>query len=338
MPTAEFFLTSFLQRTQKDGFPCPFFFDISPSLVHKLLNFAYNRPPAPEPVVVCSSLEEDEALSSLLRRYLHFSGLTSFLEPLIASILTWAARHRPRPSAGETSVPNCQDATLESSGRDSGWCLFSSSPNSFFGPLLSSGVPAYEEGYVSARGFSSSPKEDGVSPCKSSGLTVSEEVREDTPSSSSAARNYAELISSLSAQGDKVRSFPLPPFHTLSNSFGLPIVFWPSCSGSSVYKELLSSYEAASEPSSQAGRLERELEALKKEKAREEGVLQRRVRNLASEHSTLQEKYADGARCLEAVRAELEGTRAERDFALKKGDHLHAGRDEMIQTHTCWTN
>ncbi|GAA0144849.1 hypothetical protein LIER_05185 [Lithospermum erythrorhizon] len=98
------------------------------------------------------------------------------------------------------------------------------------------------------------------------------------PSSSSAARNHAELISSLSVQGDKL------------------------------YKELLSSYEAASGSSSRASQLERELEALKQEKAHEEGFLQCRLKNLAGENFTVQEKYAAGARRIEGLRAELESS------------------------------
>ncbi|GAA0162296.1 hypothetical protein LIER_18419 [Lithospermum erythrorhizon] len=73
--------------------------------------------PAPRPVVVSSSSEEDESLSSLLRRDLPFPRLTFFVEPFVASILIWAASHRPRPHTGETSAPNFQDAALESSGK-----------------------------------------------------------------------------------------------------------------------------------------------------------------------------------------------------------------------------
>ncbi|GAA0156227.1 hypothetical protein LIER_13767 [Lithospermum erythrorhizon] len=76
------------QSPMRRVFPFPFFFIILPPLVHKLMNFSYDRPPSLEPVVVGSSSEEDEALSPLLRRYLRFSGLTSFVELLVACILT----------------------------------------------------------------------------------------------------------------------------------------------------------------------------------------------------------------------------------------------------------
>ncbi|GAA0148153.1 hypothetical protein LIER_07674 [Lithospermum erythrorhizon] len=72
------------------------------------------RPPAPGPVEVSSSSEEDEALSPLLRRYLLFHGLTSFVELLVASILTWAIRHRLRPPLVEASAPSLHDAAPKS--------------------------------------------------------------------------------------------------------------------------------------------------------------------------------------------------------------------------------
>ncbi|GAA0152446.1 hypothetical protein LIER_10927 [Lithospermum erythrorhizon] len=80
--------------------------------------FCYGRPPAsaPEPVVVSSSSEEDEVVSTLLRRYLPFPGLSSFVEPFVASILTWAARHRLRPSPDETTMTGPRDTTPESQG------------------------------------------------------------------------------------------------------------------------------------------------------------------------------------------------------------------------------
>ncbi|GAA0144250.1 hypothetical protein LIER_04747 [Lithospermum erythrorhizon] len=105
------------------------------------------------------------------------------------------------------------------------------------------------------------------------------------PSSSPADANHAELISSLSAL---------------------------------VHKELLSSYEAVSRSSSRAGQLEGELKALKKKKAREEGVLQRHLKNLVSEHTTLQEKGERNS----AIR--------ERDVGVNERDNLCAGRDEML--------
>ncbi|GAA0159502.1 hypothetical protein LIER_16259 [Lithospermum erythrorhizon] len=89
----------------------------------------------------------------------------------------------------------------------------------------------------------------------------------------------------------------------------------------------------ASGSSSRAGQLEGELKTLKKEKAPEEGILHRRLKNLVGEHTTLQEKYAASIRHTEVVRAELEGVQAERDSALKDRDNLRAGRDEILQTH-----
>ncbi|GAA0147301.1 hypothetical protein LIER_07037 [Lithospermum erythrorhizon] len=85
--------------------------------------FCYDRPPAPasEPVVVSSSSEEDGVMRPFLRRYLPLSGLTSFVEPLVASILTWAARHRPRPPATEAfgnpqnAAPKTQDIGTDTS-------------------------------------------------------------------------------------------------------------------------------------------------------------------------------------------------------------------------------
>ncbi|GAA0166750.1 hypothetical protein LIER_21835 [Lithospermum erythrorhizon] len=60
-----------------------------------------------------------------------------------------------------------------------------------------------------------------------------------------------------------------------------------------------------------------------REKAWEEGVLQRRLRNLTVEHITLQERYAASIRRTEAVRAELEGVQVERDSAQLERDALN---------------
>ncbi|GAA0185755.1 hypothetical protein LIER_33043 [Lithospermum erythrorhizon] len=105
------------------------------------------------------------------------------------------------------------------------------------------------------------------------------------------------------------------------------------------YKELLSSYEAASWSYSWAGQLEGELKAHKKKEAHEEGVLQRRLKNRLSEHTTLQERYGVSVRRTEAVRATFEGvqterdsTMRERDAAVKERDSLRAGKDEILQT------
>ncbi|GAA0164725.1 hypothetical protein LIER_39847 [Lithospermum erythrorhizon] len=59
-------------------------------------------PIAAELVVVSSSLEEDEVASPLLRRYFPFPRLSSFVDPFVASILTWAARFRARHPIGES--------------------------------------------------------------------------------------------------------------------------------------------------------------------------------------------------------------------------------------------
>ncbi|GAA0155707.1 hypothetical protein LIER_38136 [Lithospermum erythrorhizon] len=83
------------------------------------------------------------------------------------------------------------------------------------------------------------------------------------------------------------------------------------------YKWLLSSYEEASWSSSRVSQLEGELKALKREKAREQGILQHRLKNLAGEHTTLQEKYVANARRIEAMKAMLEGVQEERDSAVK---------------------
>ncbi|GAA0157156.1 hypothetical protein LIER_14481 [Lithospermum erythrorhizon] len=91
------------------------------------------------------------------------------------------------------------------------------------------------------------------------------------------------------------------------------------------HEELISSFSALGD------------KALKKEKAQEKGALQRPLRNLSGEHNTLQERYATSIRRTEAVKAELEGMHAKRDFALLERDaienereSLRASRDEML--------
>ncbi|GAA0156153.1 hypothetical protein LIER_13710 [Lithospermum erythrorhizon] len=79
------------------------------------------------------------------------------------------------------------------------------------------------------------------------------------------------------------------------------------------YKDLLSSYEAASGSFSRVGQLEGELKVLKVEKAREEGALQRILKTLAREHSIPQERYGASTRRTEAMGALLEGMQAKRD-------------------------
>ncbi|GAA0146009.1 hypothetical protein LIER_36240 [Lithospermum erythrorhizon] len=236
------------------------------------------RPPAPEPVVVGSSLEEDEALSPLLIR-----GLVRL------------RAHRdifpPRPVSWVRAKILCHRH------------LKSRMPLWWRRPMKHA---------MSSPGGSLNPRKRIGSPLASPRASQSLRRSERTPpSSSSAARNHAELI-------------PPSPLKEIRYILLLAL---------QSYKNLLSSYKAATGSSSRAGQLERELEALKKEKARKEGVLQCLLRNLEGEHSTLKQKYAAGACRVEAIRAELEGMRAERDSALKERDHLRAGRDEMLQTH-----
>ncbi|GAA0172215.1 hypothetical protein LIER_41302 [Lithospermum erythrorhizon] len=121
-------------------------------------------------------------------------------------------------------------------------------------------------------------------------------------------------------------SVPLDP-PSCSQFFGLQGVVLQS------YRGLQSSYEEVSGSSSRSGQLEDELKALRKEKAWEEGVLQRRLRILANLHTTLQVKYPASVRRIEAIRADLDGVQAERDSILKEREGLRAGRDEILQTH-----
>ncbi|GAA0162289.1 hypothetical protein LIER_18413 [Lithospermum erythrorhizon] len=143
-------------------------------------------------------------------------------------------------------------------------------------------------------------EEDGIRPFQSSTVAIPKEVRKDPPlPPSPASPNHAELISSFSALGDK----------------------------------------EASGSSSWAGQLEGELKALKKKKAREEGVMQCRLKNLAREHTTLQERYAASVCRTEAVRAELEGMQAKRDYTLRRRRaFLLAGMKYYKPTIACWTS
>ncbi|GAA0185088.1 hypothetical protein LIER_32376 [Lithospermum erythrorhizon] len=113
------------------------------------------------------------------------------------------------------------------------------------------------------------------------------------------------------------------------------------------YGAPLSSFEAISRSSSKVGQLEGELKTLKEEKAREEGVLRCRLKNLSGEHVVLQERYGAVTRheatkvLLEGVQVErdaeatkvlLEAVQVERDVAVMKRDILRAGKAEMLQT------
>ncbi|GAA0176128.1 hypothetical protein LIER_42026 [Lithospermum erythrorhizon] len=245
-------------------------------------------PPAltPEPIEVNSSSEEDDAISLLLRIYLTLLGLSSSIDPLVASILTWVARHRPCLPLGRTSAPSpldvalkpqgmgidaptCVEGNLQSASPFStlgqsqsplpttyqvpGWRWFGYSIDSFFGPLSTLEPqprvdPCLHLGvlYLLRRGWGRpSP------PRPSESLRSSERT---PPPPSSTAHNHAVLISCFSAMGDK------------------GVVLQP-------YKGLLSFYDEASGSSSWADQLEGELKAVKREKAREEGILQCRLKN-----------------------------------------------------------
>ncbi|GAA0167626.1 hypothetical protein LIER_22513 [Lithospermum erythrorhizon] len=67
-------------------------------------------------MVVSSCSEEDEVTRPLLRRYLHFPGLSSFVDPFVASILTWVARFSSHLPAGKPLVMGPRDAALELRG------------------------------------------------------------------------------------------------------------------------------------------------------------------------------------------------------------------------------
>ncbi|GAA0184539.1 hypothetical protein LIER_31827 [Lithospermum erythrorhizon] len=58
-------------------------------------------------------MEKDEVASPLLRRYFPLLGLSSFVDPFVTSILTWAARFRSRHPRGEATAPIPNDTALE---------------------------------------------------------------------------------------------------------------------------------------------------------------------------------------------------------------------------------
>ncbi|GAA0183340.1 hypothetical protein LIER_30766 [Lithospermum erythrorhizon] len=135
------------------------------------------------------------------------------------------------------------------------------------------------------------------------------------PPSSSTVSNHVEMISSSSPW--EIRYVPFRFLFCLFcvSPDPLDVLYYFSLQGVVLqcYKELLSSYEKVSGSSSLAGQLEGELKGLKKEKAREDCILQCRLKNLAGKHATLQEKYVASVSRTEAVRAELEGMQAEKD-------------------------
>ncbi|GAA0164095.1 hypothetical protein LIER_19812 [Lithospermum erythrorhizon] len=236
------------------------------------------RPHAPEPVEVSSSSEESEALSPLMRRYLPFPGLTSFVDPFLASVLTWAARHRSRPIIQEASVQNPQEAAPEPQ------VMGIDSP---LGPTPSS-VPLQTPEFCS-KGTSSSlggsippPRKRLGSPIDNPRPVQLSNRPEEVPHSSSTTPNHVELIFFLFALSHK---------------------------------------------------MEGELKVLREEKAREEGVLLRRLKYLSGEHAILQERYRVVDCRAEITKACPEGVQAERDIAVKDRDILRAGEARMLQTH-----
>ncbi|GAA0186402.1 hypothetical protein LIER_33690 [Lithospermum erythrorhizon] len=258
------------------------------------------RPPAPEPVMVSSSSDEVEAMSSLLIR--------------------------PRLPIGEASKLNLQDAASESEGMETitppcpEGNLSSFSPPSPLGdnqtlrPSASQTPGAASTdaggqhtatvvlepedqggiGFVTPNYFLGPPPSSRVSAPGSGRVSMSERT---PPPPSPAAPNHANLISSFSTMGDE---------RVVLQS----------------YKELLSSYEEACRSSSRAGQLEGELRALKVERAREKGQA------WASVHRAEAVKAA-----LETMQAERDSTMKVRDAEVKERDTFGAGRDEMLQSH-----
>ncbi|GAA0170650.1 hypothetical protein LIER_24871 [Lithospermum erythrorhizon] len=282
--------------------------------------FFDGRPPAlaPKQVMVSSSSEEDGTMSSLLRMYLPLPGLSFFVEPLVASILTWAACHRPRLAHGETYALGPQDALPEPQGM-----RINTSPGSE-GNLSSPSPP-------SLLGQSQSPLPTanqalGDAPVNASGQHSTTVVLDRdnlsgvgivTPQTPSSVLLQASELHAMGQSMSPPRS-SLPPRKGMGTSLVSPR---PSQSlrrsektpppPSPNHTELISSFSALGD------KLEGELRALKKENPCEEGVLQRRLKNLVGEHITLQEKYAASVRRTEAVRAELEGVPAKRESAMK---------------------
>ncbi|GAA0161174.1 hypothetical protein LIER_17550 [Lithospermum erythrorhizon] len=169
-----------------------------------------------------------------------------------------------------------------------------------------------------------------IAPCpRTNGFSVSKK--------SSADPSHKELISSFSILGIRYASLclvlPLPNSPTKcspSQFFDLKGVMLQS------YRWLLSSYEGANGSSSHVGQLKQEIKTLKREKAREVGVLQRRLKNLTVEHPAREVC----SQHLEAVRAKLEGVQAKSDSAQlereafkKEMESLHASRDEALQSN-----
>ncbi|GAA0149227.1 hypothetical protein LIER_08456 [Lithospermum erythrorhizon] len=287
--------------------------------------------PALEPVVISSSSKEDEAMSPLPSKdaALEPPSIGTSTPPSPEGHLSSTSplqSQSPLPPTTQVSGASLVDAggqhsaTIVLEPKDQGGvCL--SAPQTPSSVSFQAPEPQPMSQALSPQGYSFPLRKRLGSLLASSRPSQLLKKSESTPPSSSpAAPNHAEMISSLSTLGDKF--------------FGLHGVALRS------YKELLSSCEMASGSSSRASQLEGELNALKKEKAREESVLQCRLKNLVSEHTIIHERYGASVQRTEAVRATLEGVHAERnstmrekDVAMKERDSLRTGRDEMLQTH-----
>ncbi|GAA0175227.1 hypothetical protein LIER_41870 [Lithospermum erythrorhizon] len=228
-----------------------------PALLEAPSNQLPLRSPAPttKPVMVSSSSREDEAASPLLRRYLPFSGsqlLSNHFSPLLSHGLCVVGLASPWEKQ-----PYRVTLTSPRSSKGHGQSLpptVDCAPGDTpvgTGGQHSATVVLNPEDQREPRGSPLLLKRIG-SPLVNPRPTQYLRWIGKTPHAQSlAALNHEELISSFSALGDK----------------------------------------EASGSSSLAGQLEIELKALKREKAREEGVLQWCLRNLTGEHTTPQEKY-----------------------------------------------
>ncbi|GAA0176247.1 hypothetical protein LIER_44012 [Lithospermum erythrorhizon] len=82
-----------------------------------------------------------------------------------------------------------------------GWCWLGNSPDSFLGPLSSTGPPNHGLIHVSTWEFSTSSKEDGVSPCQSSAVPVPEESYKGLLSSYEEASGSSSPPDELEGEG-----------------------------------------------------------------------------------------------------------------------------------------
>ncbi|GAA0145031.1 hypothetical protein LIER_05319 [Lithospermum erythrorhizon] len=149
-------------------------------------------PDAAGPVVVSSASEEDEVTGCLLRRFLPLPGLSFFVDLFIASLLTWAARFRPRPPARGPSVTT-QMLLL--------WDLKAIT----LSPLPALAAQVTGPSPLAPEGPSASRKRKGSPP--SNPRPTQSQRRSSVSRKSSADPNHEELISSLSTLGDKVYFF-----------------------------------------------------------------------------------------------------------------------------------